>query len=227
MVAGQHPHKYGWIDGYMWLDMMSAVQQRAGHERGREMHRARQRAETLRRHDEERRREERRKEERRKEEQHRQLEELRRRQEQQRMEGRKRLEERRKLAENAKRARVHKERTERRMAEAWRVYEVNWGELAAKDQLKFDNIPWPTAETPKAAEEITPDAVKNFVLSPMHSQDMAPKDRIRNALRRWHPDKFGRVLGKVDEGNKVEVKEGADIVVRCLNEMLEKENETL
>jgi len=76
-------------------------------------------------------------------------------------------------------------------------------------------------------ELLRPEAIREFLLSPAHSPDVSPKDRIRAALRRWHPDKFARVLSLVAESDRDTVAEGGGIVVRCLNEMLERENHAL
>jgi hypothetical protein len=73
-------------------------------------------------------------------------------------------------------------------------------------------------------ELLRPEAIREFLLSPAHSSEVSSKDRIRAALRRWHPDKFARLLGLVVESDKEDVADGAGIVVRCLNEMLEREN---
>lgn len=48
------------------------------------------------------------------------------------------------------------------------------------------------------------------------------KDRVRSALRRWHPDRFGRILAKVRDEDKARVEEGVGLVVRCLNDLLER-----
>jgi len=74
-------------------------------------------------------------------------------------------------------------------------------------------------------ELLRPEAIREFLLSPAHSPEVSSKDRIRAALRRWHPDKFARVLGLVVESDKDDVADGVGIVVRCLNEMLERENQ--
>jgi hypothetical protein len=81
-----------------------------------------------------------------------------------------------------------------------------------------------TTRTRDLDELLRPEAICEFLLSPAHSPEVVPKDRIRAALRRWHPDKFARVLGQVVENDKDAVAEGVGIVVRCLNEMLEREN---
>ncbi|KAH9994920.1 hypothetical protein BJV74DRAFT_770149, partial [Russula compacta] len=93
--------------------------------------------------------------------------------------------------------------------------------------LTFERIPWPVAEVPLDRSLdvlLRPDAIRQFLLSPTHSPDLSPRDRIRAALRRWHPDKFARVLSQVMESDRDIVAEGMGIVVRCLNDMLEREN---
>ena len=93
--------------------------------------------------------------------------------------------------------------------------------------LTFERIPWPVVDAPldwTLDELLRPEAIREFLLSPAHSPAASPKDRIRAALRRWHPDKFSRVLGQVMESDREVVADGMGIVVRCLNEMLEREN---
>jgi hypothetical protein len=122
----------------------------------------------------------------------------------------------------------------REITSAWHSYEARWGllsqrqpELGLLNALTFERIPWPVVDAPldrTLDELLRPEAIREFLLSPAHSPDVSPKDRIRAALRRWHPDKFSRVLGQVMESDRDVVEEGMGIVVRCLNEMLEREN---
>jgi hypothetical protein len=122
----------------------------------------------------------------------------------------------------------------REIANAWRSYEARWGllsqrqpELGLLSALTFERIPWPVADVPldrTLDELLRPEAIREFLLSPAHSPDVSSKDRIRAALRRWHPDKFSRVLSQVMESDRDVVAEGMGIVIRCLNEMLEREN---
>jgi hypothetical protein len=47
------------------------------------------------------------------------------------------------------------------------------------------------------------------------------KERIKKHIRRWHPDRFEtRVLPRVVERERAVVKEGADVVVRSLLNLL-------
>lgn len=148
---------------------------------------------------------------------------------------RRRQEEEESLQEERRRRR----RRAREIASAWRTYEARWAllgqrqpELGLLSALTFERIPWPVADAPPLLldRRTRPDAllrhgaIREFLLSSAHSPDVSPKDRIRAALRRWHPDKFARVLSQVTESDRDAVAEGMGVVVRCLNDMLEKEN---
>ncbi|KAI0812362.1 hypothetical protein BC629DRAFT_1472366 [Irpex lacteus] len=61
-----------------------------------------------------------------------------------------------------------------------------------------------------------------FILSSQHSEGLSMKDRVKSALRRWHPDRFGRILARVSDEDKGKVEEGAGIVARCLSNLLER-----
>ncbi|KAI0644407.1 hypothetical protein C8Q79DRAFT_894220, partial [Trametes meyenii] len=87
--------------------------------------------------------------------------------------------------------------------------------------LGFRDIPWPVFSQPQALDELAPAKVTRFVLSPLHPGETR-REKVRTALRRWHPDRFGRVLARVGEEDREAVEEGVGIVVRCLNGMLER-----
>ena len=140
-------------------------------------------------------------------------------------EERRRRQEQQWAEEQKVRAERQKQLERRSQEEAWKAYERRWTTIASGDgQLKFKSIPWPSTVQPRNVQEITPDAISKFILSPAHSEGMSRKERIKSALRRWHPDRFGRVLGRVDERDKVAVERGVGIVARCLNELLAQEN---
>lgn len=169
--------------------------------------------------------------------------------EQQRQEQQKRLQQ---LQQQQHRALRDGRRRMREVAGAWSSYEARWGQLSQRRPsspgaptplpLTFERIPWPVADAIGAVpplepldgrtrrtrgaldELLRPEAIREFLLSPAHSPDVSSKDRIRAALRRWHPDKFARVLNQVMDSDKDAVTEGMGIVVRCLNDMLEREN---
>ncbi|KAH9036900.1 hypothetical protein EDB84DRAFT_1268908, partial [Lactarius hengduanensis] len=134
-------------------------------------------------------------------------------------------------------------RRARDIASAWRTYEARWAllsqrqpELGLLSALTFERIPWPvvaadtddcgatTSRRRRLDVLLRHEAIREFVLSSAYSPDVSAKDRIRAALRRWHPDKFARVLSQVMESDRDAVAEGMGVVVRCLNDMLEREN---
>ncbi|KDQ54517.1 hypothetical protein JAAARDRAFT_38188 [Jaapia argillacea MUCL 33604] len=111
------------------------------------------------------------------------------------------------------------------ISSAWSNHESTWSHiLRPPSSLSFSMIPWPTNPQPEMPADITPNAIRDMLFSGHHSGEKSRKDRIRTALLRWHPDKFGRVLQRVKAEDKEIVREGVGIVARCLNELLEKEN---
>ncbi|PIL33919.1 hypothetical protein GSI_03626 [Ganoderma sinense ZZ0214-1] len=144
--------------------------------------------------------------------------------------------ERRKRAEEEKeRMRREREREREREAgrkrrqeverEAGRRYQARWGELLSSEgTLGFRDIPWPVFSQPKAFGDLSPAKVAMFVLSPLHPGE-TKREKVRNALRRWHPDRFGRLAGRIEETEKEAIEEGVGIVARCLNDLLERESQ--
>lgn len=138
----------------------------------------------------------------------------------------------RRAREEAQRKATEKQEKEKRdrakldklIRDAWANYEKRWTAMAASsDALEFRRIPWPLILPPRDTGDITRDAIVALLFSPLHSQNQTRKDRIRNAQLRWHPDRFGRFLGRLSEKDKAMVEEGVGIVARCLNELMEKE----
>ncbi|KAI0311616.1 hypothetical protein OF83DRAFT_1068492 [Amylostereum chailletii] len=137
----------------------------------------------------------------------------------------------RRQGEEARRRAEEVARTEkRRVREAWAVYEDRWRALRSpesrpsKQNLTFASIPWPVFAPPRSAADITAGAVEKFILSPAHSEGVARRDRIRDALRRWHPDNLGSIaLRKRLEMEKRAVEDAVGAVARCLNELLTSE----
>lgn len=141
-------------------------------------------------------------------------------------ERRKALEEER--DRDRRRQRQERGRAEREQAErsAWQEYESRWAGLTANesstDELTFELIPWPQVVPPKSVDDLKPARIAMFLLSSQHSTSQSKKDRIRSALRRWHPDRFSKILARVREEDKAKVEEGAGVVARCLNQLLER-----
>ncbi|KAJ7770149.1 hypothetical protein DFH07DRAFT_805927 [Mycena maculata] len=106
--------------------------------------------------------------------------------------------------------------------DSWRAHEKGWEELRLKSagQVTFSDIPWPMASTPKTWEELEPREIRDFLLSPLHSETQSAKERIRKAQLRWHPDRFRWILGKAKGADKSTIEDGAGVVARCLNDMM-------
>lgn len=76
---------------------------------------------------------------------------------------------------------------------------------------------------------ITADAISTFLLPPElfppQTQDSAAKkerrERLREAMLRFHPDKFeGRILRRVEEKDRARTKEAVAKVVVALNHLM-------
>ncbi|KAH9851397.1 hypothetical protein C2E23DRAFT_733100 [Lenzites betulinus] len=120
---------------------------------------------------------------------------------------------------------AHRSRRKEAERAAQEEYEARWTELSSTpESLGFRDIPWPTFVQPQSLDDITAAKVTRFVLSPLHPGETR-REKVRNALRRWHPDRFGRVLARVDDEDRETVEEGVGIVVRCLNSLLERESQ--
>jgi hypothetical protein len=108
-----------------------------------------------------------------------------------------------------------------------RVYEAKWGVLRGNadgvENISFYDIPWPSFEDVRDVGDITEERVLAFLRHPLHEHIQGPgggqAKSFRSEMLRWHPDKFnGKVLGKVFEGHREAVKEGAGRVARILSD---------
>ncbi|KAB5591429.1 hypothetical protein CTheo_5146 [Ceratobasidium theobromae] len=109
--------------------------------------------------------------------------------------------------------------------EAWRVYEEQWTSLSTSNtpvRLTFHNIPWPVFTPPTSISHLNSRTIGAFVLSSLHDGGGSTRrERIRNAMRLWHPDKWmGRYMTKVDPRHAQAVKDGVNAVARALTELL-------
>lgn len=108
---------------------------------------------------------------------------------------------------------------------AWNKYESDWTNLKEHAVLRFRIIPWPLLKAVTTTDEITANAVGALVLSPHHSQEKKARDRLKEQLLRWHPDRFeGKWLPRVVEEDREDVKKGVGQVARALNELMNREN---
>ncbi|KAG1831073.1 hypothetical protein EV424DRAFT_216817 [Suillus variegatus] len=87
--------------------------------------------------------------------------------------------------------------------------------------LMWDDFPWPVFKRPSGPDDVTAPYITAYMLSPLHPVDKSPKDRIKENIRRWHPDRFEtQLLPKVKESDRDIVRDAAGTVVRVLNDLL-------
>ena len=127
-------------------------------------------------------------------------------------------------AEKQKKEHEERHRKVKAVVKAWKAYEERWTEISGstEERLSFATMPWPTVKQPADTTGITKDIIREFILSHHHSKDVSPKDRVRAALKLWHPDKFKRTLDRVEDKDKALVEEAAGAVARCLNGLMEE-----
>jgi len=127
-------------------------------------------------------------------------------------------------AEKRKKDHEEKHRKAKAVIRAWKGYEQQWARITGSTEgpLSFATIPWPTVIKPTDATGITKDSIREFLLTRHHSKDVSNKDRIRAALKLWHPDKFKRTLDRVEEQERARVEEAAGVVARYLNGLMEE-----
>jgi len=134
--------------------------------------------------------------------------------------------ERRREEERARREadRLRREEAQRqRTRDAWEIYEQRWRNANTQEvDLSFASIPWPMESQPHSPSDITNNDIKEFILSPLHSANKSHKQRLREQLLRFHPDRFeGRWLSRVRESDRAEVRDAINTVARYLNEALQ------
>ena len=82
------------------------------------------------------------------------------------------------------------------------------------------------AKQPSNPDDISLFLMEAFIQSPLYpNKSRTPKDRIMDYIKRWHPDSFEVKLRKVVENEREKVKYGAQYVIMCLCDLLEKERE--
>ncbi|KAM6492225.1 hypothetical protein JOM56_011949, partial [Amanita muscaria] len=102
-----------------------------------------------------------------------------------------------------------------------------WKDLNTFNVLRWDSFPWPMLRRPKTVEDIMESTIFAYLFTKFYPDNhKSEKDRVKEHIKRWHPDKFNtKYLPKVIEDDKERVKEGAGVVVRGLNAILTKMNE--
>ena len=140
------------------------------------------------------------------------------------------------------REQLDEQERERKALAAWMDYEDRWRAsllIRTGDRLKnasvklvegegrhkgigFRDVAWPVAEPPDDPEGLFFGAVREFVFAPLRGKDVTPskrRDRIRQLLLRYHPDKTAFLFSRVAEEERDRVREGVNNVFMCLKSL--------
>lgn len=131
--------------------------------------------------------------------------------------------------DNERRARRRQVKEQQSIVDAWTAYDTRWTQLRtgpASGKLAFTDLPWPSHPLPTLPLEpdtLSKQSVSSFLLSPLHSVGKPRKQRLREALLLYHPDRFvakwmGLVRGKDAPG----VQEAVGRVARVLTALVEE-----
>lgn len=113
-----------------------------------------------------------------------------------------------------------------RRLEAWAYYESRWKICSSHEKpdkpFVFKDIPWPMFAVPSKTESLSAERISAFLFEGVNGNEpKLRRERVREALLRWHPDKFeGKLGAKLDAKEKERILEGVGIVARCLNDMM-------
>ncbi|KIM36275.1 hypothetical protein M413DRAFT_449325 [Hebeloma cylindrosporum] len=111
-------------------------------------------------------------------------------------------------------------------------HDQQWGWMATLPHLQWTDFPWPVLsfESPGRNDELTPEAVKEYIFAPLtiHRDSAIVKDRLKDLIRRWHPDRFEvKYLARIaDLHEREKIRQGAGVVARILNDLLGTWNDT-
>ncbi|QRV84169.1 hypothetical protein RhiJN_12185 [Ceratobasidium sp. AG-Ba] len=143
-----------------------------------------------------------------------------------------RKEETRRMEREAEERRAKRQQVKQQQhaVDAWIAYDARWNQLRAgraqPGELAFTDLPWPSYPPPKlplSPEALSRKAVTSFLLSPLHSIGKPRKQRLREALLLYHPDRFvAKWMGLVQEADALSVQEAVGRVARVLTAHLEE-----
>ena len=140
--------------------------------------------------------------------------------------------------EEESRRKRRRSRERHRVAEARELYDTRWNILLGPSEdsgglLRFSDIPWPvlppdlTSRPTRelALDDLTVEAISGFLLVQDDAESEAGKkarrDKLRETMLRFHPDKFeGRILKRVVESERETVMEAVGIVARSVNALM-------
>lgn len=127
---------------------------------------------------------------------------------------------------------------EESLVNRWNAYEKAWQDMVSSSgPLRFSDIPWPVtvvsssplakdpSPIPLKLDEFTIPKIEDLFLGDLRVRGctVTRKERIRNSLLRWHPDKMTAILPRVVQEDVGDVENGIGIVVRCLHHLNSKD----
>jgi len=123
--------------------------------------------------------------------------------------------------------RATRERETRKASETFEQYLSSWAALTSNPSsqrvITFKDIPWPMNPPPRSASDVTGDTISSFLPSESHSVNRPRKQRIRDALLIYHPDRFDKWVSMIaDDAEKAKAREVAGEIVRILNSLAEQ-----
>ncbi|KAI0039497.1 hypothetical protein FA95DRAFT_1018753 [Auriscalpium vulgare] len=144
------------------------------------------------------------------------------------------------LAAQAEAARKLKAKEEVRKRKRWEreqirkgdiraAYERRWTEILIPTTdppaLRFGDVPWPVTHESVSLELLTAENISAFLaLGTLPGDEDAArtrKERLRETMLRFHPDKFeGRVMKLVRDEDREAVREGVGAVVRAVTTLM-------
>jgi hypothetical protein len=129
-----------------------------------------------------------------------------------------------------RRARRQQAKEQQHAVDAWTAYDARWTQLRADraepGELAFTDLPWPSYPPPRlplSPEALSKQAISTFLLSPLHSIGKPRKQRLREALLLYHPDRFvAKWMGLVRQRDAAPVQEAVGRVARVLTGLVEE-----
>ncbi|THH32582.1 hypothetical protein EUX98_g1606 [Antrodiella citrinella] len=124
------------------------------------------------------------------------------------------------------RAEVRLQDEEQRLLKRWNAYETRWRLLVLSSVdsdkvVRWEDMPWPMQTAPRSLDDLTPEAVEEFVFAPLRVRGctVSRKERLRSSILKWHPDKVAVVLNRVVADQQALVREGVVTVFRILKSL--------
>lgn len=105
-------------------------------------------------------------------------------------------------------------------------HDQQWDWMSTLPHLQWTDFPWPVLsfESPGRNDDLTPEAIKEYIFAPLtiHRDNAIVKDRLKDLIRRWHPDRFEvKYLARIADLHEREtIRQGAGLVARILNDLL-------